>query len=147
MNIGYLGTRGAVSRLDAFSSLRTYAYAFLPLGLGLHAAHNFHHLFGEGGALWQGLKVSLARYTGWGAEAVASLSPPTPMNPNALYFLQWLALLGGLFLAYRISTRLVARNAAGQGKAFRMALPVLLFAVAHTVLNVLVLAAPMAHRH
>ena len=145
--ISYLGTRGAVSRPDVFSALRTYAYAFLPLGLGLHAAHNFHHLFGEGGALWQGLQVSFARYTGWGADAVASMAPPTPMNPNALYFLQWLALIGGLYLAYRVSTRLVARYASGSGKAFRMVLPILLFAVAYTVLNVLILAAPMAHRH
>lgn len=145
--ISYLGTRGAVSRPDAFSALRTYAYAFLPLGLGLHAAHNFHHLFGEGGALLQGLQVSFARYTGWGADAVANMAPPTPMNPNTLYFLQWLALIGGLFLAYRVSTRLVARYSSESAKGFRMVLPVLLFAVAYTVLNVLVLAAPMAHRH
>ena len=145
--ISYLGTRGAVSRPDAFSALRTYAYAFLPLGLGLHAAHNFHHLFGEGGALWQGLQVAFARYTGWGADAVANMAPATPMNPNVLYFLQWLALIGGLYLAYRVSTRLVARYASEQTGAFRMALPVLLFAFAYTVLNVLVLSAPMAHRH
>jgi hypothetical protein len=145
--ISYLGTRGAVSRPDVFSTLRTYAYAFLPLGLGLHAAHNFHHLFGEGGALWQGLKVSFAQYTGWGVDSVAHMAPPTPMNANALYLLQWLALIGGLFLAYRVSTRLAARYATDSGKGFRMALPVWVFAVAYTVMNVLILAAPMAHRH
>jgi len=145
--VSYLGTRGAVSRPDAFSALRTYAYAFLPLGLGLHAAHNFHHLFGEGGALWQGVRVAFARYTGWGADAVANMAPATPMNSNALYFLQWLALIGGLYLAYRVSTRLVARYATEKTGAFRMALPVLLFSVAYTVLNALILSAPMAHRH
>lgn len=45
-------------------ALRTYAYCFLPLGLALHAAHNFHHLFGEGGAIWPGLRTALAEYTG-----------------------------------------------------------------------------------
>jgi len=145
--ISYLGFRGKNARTTAVEALRTYAYAFLPLGLGLHAAHNFHHLFGEGGALWQGLKAAFAQYTGWGVAAVENMAPPTPMNPNTLYFLQWLALLGGLYLAFRVSTRLVARHAPDRAQAFRMALPVLLFAVAYTVLNVLVLAAPMAHRH
>jgi ferredoxin len=145
--ITFLSTRGQTVRPDVFSALRTYAYAFLPLGLGLHAAHNFHHLFGEGGALWQGVKASVARYTGWGAAAAQAMEPAKPMNSDALFLLQWLALMGGLYLAYRVSTRLVARQASGQKGAFRMALPILVFAVAYTILNVLVLAAPMAHRH
>jgi polyferredoxin len=145
--ISYFGARSGPGRSTVSGALRTYAYAFLPLGLGLHAAHNFHHLFGEGGALWQGLQVAFARYTGWGTAAVANLEPAAPMNPNALYFLQWLALVGGLYLAYRVSTRLVARSVWERTRSFRVVLPILLFAVAYTVLNILVLAAPMAHRH
>ncbi len=145
--VSYLSARGMASRPNAFAALRIYAYPFLPLGLGLHAAHNFHHLFGEGGALWQGVKAEFARYTGWGADVILTTAPPTPMAPNTLYFLQWLALIGGLYLAIWVGTRLVARNAMESRQAFGTALPIFLFAVAYTVLNVLVLAAPMAHRH
>jgi polyferredoxin len=144
-SISYLGAQQAGGRRNAFAALRTYAYAFLPLGLGLHAAHNFHHLFGEGGALWQGLRAAVASYTGW--ALAPDVAAATPMNSNLLYFLQWLALIGGLYLTYRVSTRLVARYASEQTTASRMLLPVLLFAFAYTLLNVLVLAAPMAHRH
>jgi polyferredoxin len=143
-----MGSLGLPHRAGAFAALRTYAYAFLPLGLGLHAAHNFHHLFGEGGALWTGLKAALARYTGWDSLAPgSSIDAGAAVAPNALFFLQWLALLGGLYLAFRIATSLVQRHSAEKAMAFRMALPIFLFAVGYTILNVLILAAPMAHRH
>ena len=145
--VSYLGVCGMASRPNAFAALRTYAYAFLPLGLGLHAAHNFHHLFGEGGALWQGLKAEFARYAGGEAAVVLTTAPPTPMAPNTLYFLQWLALIGGLYLAIWVGTRLIARNAMKPRPAFGTALPIFIFAVVYTLLNAFVLAAPMAHRH
>ena len=52
-----------------------------------------------------------------------------------------------MYLAFWVAVT-VARRVAGQpAKAFAMALPVLLFVVAYTVLNIFILAAPMAHRH
>ena len=128
------------------ASLRTYAYAFLPLGLGLHAAHNFHHLFGESGALWTGLRAWTANVTGWELAGTAS-GAASATNANALFFMQWLALAGGLYLAWQVSAHLTARHATDRASALRMAVPIQLFAVAYTVLNILVLAAPMAHRH
>ena len=134
-------TRGQA--MGARTALRTYAYAFLPLGLGLHAAHNFHHLFGEGGALWSGLKASLAGSIGWRASSVAVVAP----SANLLFLLQWFALVGGLYLACRIIVRLVASDVSGRLQIIRRAAPVAIFATAYTVLNLIVLAAPMAHRH
>jgi hypothetical protein len=128
------------------ASLRTYAYAFLPLGLGLHAAHNFHHLFGESGALWTGLRAWAANVTGWELAGTAS-GAASGTNANGLFFLQWLALAGGLYLAWQVSAHLTARHATSRAGALRMAVPIQLFAVAYTVLNILVLASPMAHRH
>jgi hypothetical protein len=143
--LSLLASRGDRSSPGVTASLRTYAYAFLPLGLGLHAAHNFHHLFGEGGALWRGLQTWTANITGWGL-AVAN-TEASSAHPNALFFMQWLALVGGLYLAWQVSTHLTGRYATDLKGASRMAVPIQLFAVAYTVLNVLVLAAPMAHRH
>jgi hypothetical protein len=40
--LSWVASRGDRSAPGVAASLRTYAYAFLPLGLGLHAAHNFH---------------------------------------------------------------------------------------------------------
>ncbi len=60
-------------------ALRTYAYCFMPLGLALHAAHNFHHLSGEGAAVWAGLDRALAHYAGW-----TSLAPQSAAAVSAV---------------------------------------------------------------
>ena len=143
--VSYLGMRQGGLRSNLFHAFRTYAYAFLPLGLGLHAAHNFHHLFGEGGAMWMGLKNSLAQYTGW--VSLATTDAATSLGPNTLFVLQWLALVGGLYLAFRVAVAVARRNTSPALSAFRTALPILLFAVAYTALNLLILSAPMGHRH
>ena len=145
--LSLLSSRGEWTRPHIAAALRTYAYAFLPLGLGLHAAHNFHHLFGESGALLTGLRSWVATLTGWGLTAAASAGADTPINSNVLFFLQWLALTAGLYLAWRVSAHLARHHAGGHARAVRMALPIQVFALAYTVMNVLLLAAPMAHRH
>ena len=144
--LSWLASRGDRSSPGVAASLRMYAYAFLPLGLGLHAAHNFHHLFGEGGALWTGLRAWTANATGWALAPAASGGVPAA-NANALFFMQWLALAGGLYLAWQVSAHLAGRHATDRATALRMAAPIQLFAVAYTVMSILVLASPMAHRH
>ena len=145
--VTYLGSPGEERRQDAFRAFRTYAYAFLPLGLALHAAHNFHHLLGEGEAMVLGVRKALAGYTGWATLAPANVADAAAaLGPNTMFLLQGLALLGGLYLAFRIGT-VAARRYGVSSQAFRMALPVFLFAIAYTILNILILSAPMAHRH
>ncbi|MCZ6491991.1 MAG: hypothetical protein O7A06_15860 [Acidobacteria bacterium] len=58
-----------------------------------------------------------------------------------------MAFFGALFLAFRVGVAVVRRNSAQSRLAFRTALPIMLFAIAYTVLNIIVLSAPMAHRH
>ncbi len=146
--IAYFSASRAELRGDVFRAFRTYAYAFLPLGLGLHAAHNFHHLFGEGRAMWDGLKQAVAQYTGWVSLAPAQAADAAAsIGPNTLFVLQWLALIGGLYLAFHVGVAVARRTASPSMQAFRTALPIFLFAIAYTVLNVLILSAPMAHRH
>lgn len=126
--------------------LRTYAYSFVPLGLALHAAHNFHHLFGEGSAMWTGLKTAFAKYAG---RTIAEHGPEmtSAPGPNTLFVMQWVALLGGLYLAFRVGTALVRRDGLPPQRAFRSALPIVVFATAFTILNLVVLSAAMGHRH
>ncbi len=58
-----------------------------------------------------------------------------------------MAFIGALYLAIRVGVAVVRRNASQSRMAFRTALSILLFAIAYTVLNIVVLSAPMAHRH
>ena len=146
--ISYISSSREERRGDIFRAFRAYAYIFLPLGLALHAAHNFKHLFGEGGAMVAGVRRALASYTGW-----AALAPPegaglvSAFGPTTMFVIQSVALLGGLYLAFWIGVTVLRRVAGQPGKALATAMPVLLFAVAYTVMNIFILAAPMAHRH
>ena len=126
------------------SAVRTSAYCFLPLGLALHAAHNFHHLFGEGAAIWPGLRNAAARVL---SRPMAAAAHPASIPPDLLFVLQWLTLIGGLYLAYRVAIARMRRYALGPQRAFRAVLPILLFGAAYTLMNIMILAAPMAHRH
>ena len=58
-----------------------------------------------------------------------------------------MALIGGLYLAFWVAVAVLRRMAGPPGKALATAMPVLLFAVIYTVVNIFILAAPMAHRH
>lgn len=64
-----------------------------------------------------------------------------------MFALQWVTLMGGLYLTYRVAVARVRRNRPPTHRALRAVLPILLFAAAYTVMNVLMLAAPMSHRH
>ncbi|MBI2817336.1 MAG: 4Fe-4S binding protein [Acidobacteria bacterium] len=133
------------SRGGFSQALRTYAYSFVPLALALHAAHNFHHLFGEGSAMWSGLKAYIAKYAGWAVDVSQEVA--TGPSPNTLFLMQWVALLGGLYLAWRVGIALVKRTVLAPQNAFRTALPIVLFATAFTVLNLVALSSAMSHRH
>ncbi|OFW01850.1 MAG: hypothetical protein A3G20_02590, partial [Acidobacteria bacterium RIFCSPLOWO2_12_FULL_59_11] len=112
--IANMGSPRKERRGDIFSAFRAYAYVFLPLGLALHAAHNFHHLFGEGGAMWAGLRRALAGYTGWASLApLETAGTVSSIGPNTLFVLQWLGLIGGLYLAFWVGVA-VARRITGQ---------------------------------
>ena len=146
--VSYVGAPPGELRSDIFHAFRTYAYIFLPLGLALHASHNFHHLLGEGGAMVTGLRQALSEYTGWASLAPTEVAgAASAIGPNTLFLLQWLALIGGLYLSYLVGVAVARRTSVQSVRAFRTALPILLFAIAYTVINIVVLSAPMAHRH
>ena len=93
-----------------------------------------------------GVRTALADYTGWTTLAPSKADAAAALGPNAMFLLQGAALLGGLYLAFRIAS-VAARRDDASAQTFRMALPVFLFAIAYTILNILILSAPMAHRH
>ena len=142
----YFSRSQGETRSDFFHTLRTYAYCLLPLGLALHGAHNCHHLFAEGGVMWSGLKRSVAHYSGW--TSLGS-GPDTAVsaNPDGLFVLQWVALMAGLYLAFRVGVAIARRDGGPSERAFRTLAPTLLFATAFTVLNLAILSAAMGHRH
>ncbi len=58
-----LATQWAPGKASLNSTFRTYAYMFIPVGIGLHLAHNLLHLLKEGAGIVPVLQRTVAKYT------------------------------------------------------------------------------------
>lgn len=76
-----------------------YGYALIPLGLGIHLAHNAKHFLGEGFAVF----YSSASLVGWNITGDLSLLN-MPTIQVIQYILSILGVLGAIYTAYKIST-------------------------------------------
>lgn len=76
-----------------------YGYALIPLGLGIHLAHNAKHFLGEGFSVL----YSSASLVGWNITGDLSiLNMPTIQVIQ--YIISILGVLGAIYTAYKIST-------------------------------------------
>jgi polyferredoxin len=83
-----------------------FGYAFIPLGLAMHLAHNLPHFFLEGPMVVPVIQKTVSVFTPW-QWGVPDWSPAPWLEPPVLYWLQMLillvALLYSLYTAYRLS--------------------------------------------
>jgi polyferredoxin len=124
----------------------TFAYMLVPVGLGLHLAHNVGHLLLEGGGVVAALQRAVGVFTPWSLGepdwAALALAPP----PVVL-----VAQVGILVLLFALSLRAGCRLSLGlypdAALAARAAVPMTLLALGFTVLGIVLLAQPMGLRH
>lgn len=151
--LGLFGLTMMVSRLLAGGQKVTnrrlfinFAYAFVPLGLMMHLAHNMRHLFGEG----QTIVPVLSDPFGWGWNLLGTagmrLSPL--LAKDILTLIQFgLVMLGqgfAVYVAYRIARRVFGSD---DRSMLRALAPMLVLMVAWSIFNLWVLNAPMMERH
>jgi len=80
------------------SGFNRYGYALIPLGLGIHLAHNAKHFLGEGFSVI----YTSASLVGWNITGnLAILNMPTIQVIQ--YILSILGILGAIYTAYKIS--------------------------------------------
>jgi polyferredoxin len=124
----------------------TFAYMLVPVGLGLHLAHNLGHLLLEGGGVLAALQRAVSVFTPWSLGdpdwAALAIAPPSVVL---------VAQIGVLVLLFALSLRAGRRLSLGlypdAARAGRAALPMTLLALAFTVLGIVLLAQPMGLRH
>jgi len=93
-----LGEGAKGSAQTTMSSFNRYGYALIPLGLGIHLAHNAKHFLGEGFSVL----YSSASLVGWNITGDLSiLNMPTIQIIQ--YILSILGVLGAIYTAYKIS--------------------------------------------
>jgi hypothetical protein len=94
-----LGEGAKDSAQTTMSSFNRFGYALIPLGLGIHLAHNAKHFLGEGFSVL----YSSASLVGWNITGDLSiLNMPTIQIIQ--YILSILGVLGAIYTAYKIST-------------------------------------------
>ncbi|HET7874962.1 MAG TPA: 4Fe-4S binding protein [Methylomirabilota bacterium] len=147
-----LGGAALADRLAATSGLglrRTFVlfgYMFIPIGLGMHLAHNLAHLLREGGGIVPAAQRAVALYTPW------SLGEPDwqalAAAPEAVVaFLQTAVLIGFFVLSLVAGHRLSAGAYPDARTAGRAWVPMAGLSLAFTVIGIVLLNLPMGMRH
>ena len=123
-----------------------FAYAFVPIGLMMHLAHNVKHLLGEGQTVIPVLSDPFG--WGWNLFGTSNLRLSSLFSNEVLTALQFgLLLLGqgfAVYVAYRLGNRVFGSR--GQGFLRGLA-PILVLAITWSIFNVWVLSMPLMERH
>jgi len=128
---GFISSRSSGETLN--SNFMRFGYALIPLGLGIHLAHNAKHFFGEGlSAIYTSASLVGLNYSG----EVSILNMPTIQVIQ--YILSVLGILGAMYTAYRISKNNPNSKAS--------VVPYLLLILAFGVLALWMYSVPMAAR-
>jgi len=124
-----------------------FGYAFIPLGLAMHLAHNMQHFFGEGPLVIPVLLKTLNQFTPW-YFGTPDWSPSPWLEAPVLYWLQMLillvALLYAIYTAYRLA---VGRWGPNVVLSARGPWPYLILMLAIALTNAYLLNLPMGARH
>ncbi|TAK35967.1 MAG: 4Fe-4S binding protein [Chloroflexota bacterium] len=123
-----------------------FAYAFVPIGLMMHLAHNVKHLLGEGQTIIPVLSDPFG--WGWNLFGTSKLQLSSLFSTDVLTAMQFGLLLLGQGFAVYVSYRIGHRLFGGRGKAFLRGLaPILVLAITWSVFNLWVLSQPLMERH
>ena len=123
-----------------------FAFAFVPVGLMMHLAHNVKHLFGEGQTAIPVLSDPFG--WGWNLFGTARLELSSLFSTGQLTGAQFLLIVIGqgfaTYVAYRIAHRLFGDRT---NSIIRGLAPILILALAWSVFNLWVLSMPLMERH
>jgi hypothetical protein len=144
--VGRAGLRRLPGAAGTWDLARAFGYMFVPIGLGMHLAHNLAHLLNEGAGIVPVVQRTVAKYTGLPVGLPRWELGPL-VAPAVLAWLQMALLLGAYALAVVVGLRLAERYLpAGPGRRWGL-VPMIVLALLLTGLNAFVLSQPMAPRH
>ena len=121
-----------------------YAYAFLPVALFYHLAHNSMHFFIEGGALWPVLSDPLGWH--WDLFGTAGAHPGALLPPGLVWGLMVVLLLVGLLWSLLAARRISLQLHPAGRLAFASRIPILAAMLAYSLLSLWIVAQPMQMR-
>ncbi len=122
-----------------------YAYAFVPIGLTMHLAHNVFHLFAEGVNIIPILSNPFGY--GWNLFGTANLNMAPLLTLENMKMIQMSLVVLGYFTAVYVGYKISLSIFSDKKSAFRSFLPILLLMITFTIINLWILDIPMLHRH
>ena len=121
-----------------------YAYAFLPIALFYHFAHNSMHFFIEGGAIVPAISDPFG--WGWNLMGTAGIQPGPMLGPVAVWSITltfiFMGQIWSLLAARRISLQICGSNRT----AFRSRAPIVAAMIGYSILSLWIVAQPMVMR-
>ncbi len=126
--------------------VRNFAFLFIPLGIGLHFAHNIQHLLIESPIaipatirFFQNLGIGTSLSLNWNPSPLIGLQP--------IFYIQMIILIGGLFFTLYILYRMLRRYQKPLYHIYKMTLAMSFYAIVVVLSAIYMLGLPMSGRH
>ncbi len=145
--VAFVGVSSLVARTPAINRRQLairYAYAFLPIALFYHLAHNVLHFSVEGATLVPLLSDPLGR--GWNLFGTASVVPGPLLPASGVWLLTILLILAGHVWSLVVGHRIALQTYSSRWLAIRSQAPIVAAMIAYSMLSLWIVAQPMQMR-
>jgi len=132
--------------LPARVLLREFAFPFIPLGIGLHLAHNMNHLFVEAPVALPAT-VRLLQKAGLFSSFMTNWNPQPLIGGEGIFLLQMFTIIGGFIFTIYLLYRTVKRLEISAFSLAKTAMVMALYAVITVTVTFYMIGLPMNGRH
>ena len=126
--------------------VKQFAFLFIPLGVGLHFAHNIQHLLVES-PIAVPATIRFLQNIGIGTSLPVNWNPSPLLEIEPIFFIQMSIVIGGFGFTLYILYRLLKRFQKPLYHAYKMTLAMSFYALVIVLSGIYMLGLPMSGRH
>jgi hypothetical protein len=123
-----------------------FAFIFIPLGVGLHLAHNLQHLLLEGPVAMPAT-VRFLQSLGMGSSLFVNWNLPPILELGSLFFTQMAVIVAAFGFTFYVLYRVLGRLHLPWRQLYRMTVVMSLYALVVVLTSIYMLGLPMSGRH
>jgi hypothetical protein len=123
-----------------------FAFLFIPLGVGIHFAHNIQHLLTES-PIAIPATLRFLQNLGIGTLLSVNWNPAPLLGPQPIFFIQMNILLGGFGFTLYVLYRLLRHFQKPLYHIYKMIFAISLYAIVVVISAIYMLGLPMSGRH
>ncbi len=123
-----------------------FAFLFIPLGVGIHFAHNIQHLLTESPIAFPATLRFIQKF-GIGTSLTVDWNPAPLLGPQPIYYIQMFILLSGFGFTLYVLYRLLRHFQKPLHHMYKMTVAMSLYAIVVVISAIYILGLPMSGRH